>query len=47
MRRSREFILFALLVALLTTGFLLYLDRLDELELPRRDPIEIRLPDPG
>ncbi len=47
MRRGREFVLFVLLVALLAIGFLLYRDRLDDLELPRRDPIEIRLPDVG
>lgn len=47
MGRGKEFILFALLVALLATGFLLFHDRLDDLDMPRRDPIDIRLPDPG
>ena len=47
MRRSRELVLFALLVALLAAGFLMFRDRLDGLEMPRRDPIEIELPVPG
>lgn len=47
MRRGRELVLFALLVMLLAAGFLVFRDRLDDLEMPRRDPVEIQFPDPG
>lgn len=47
MGRGREFVLFALLVALLAAGFLMFRDRLDGLDLPRREPVEIQFPDAG
>lgn len=44
MRRGHELVLFLLLVTILAIGFLLFHDRLDDLDLPRRDPIEIHIP---